>query len=130
MLLISIRISGNHEYQPRHPTEGQDYEFNFAAYNHKFWMPLRNNTNYGHNMWYHFDFGPIRFVSIDTETNFPNAPFPPVFKGDHISYITNALKSTNRDTTPFVMVYGHRPIYSAVHDFSDAKVGLSHSSYN
>ncbi|KAG2387562.1 hypothetical protein C9374_001156 [Naegleria lovaniensis] len=113
---------GNHEYEPRHP-DNQDYEQNFAAYNHKFWMPLRNNSQYGHNMWYHFDFGPVRFVSIDTETNYPHpheSPYPPIFNGNQFSYVTNAIKSTNRSQTPFLVVLGHRPIYSAVKGFSDA----------
>jgi len=107
-------IPGNHENAPRHPDNGQDYEFHFAAYNHKFWMPLRNNSAYGHNMWYHFDFGPIRFVAMDTETNYPSCPFDSKFMGDHVSYVDNAIQSTNREQTPFLMTVGHRPIYSAV----------------
>ncbi|KAG2372801.1 hypothetical protein C9374_013165 [Naegleria lovaniensis] len=111
---------GNHEYGPRLGPDKHSFEYNFTAYNHKFWMPLRNDTKYGHNMWYHFDFGPVRIVAIDTETNYPNAPFQPVFQGDHVSYVKNAIMNANRTQTPFLMTVGHRPIYSTEKGFSDA----------
>ncbi|KAL9644005.1 hypothetical protein ABK040_005473 [Willaertia magna] len=118
---------GNHENGPAFLLHEHkyDYEYHFKAYNHKFYMPLRNesrNEDYGHNMWYYLDFGPVRFISFSTETNYPNAPFSEGnVKGDQMKYIQNALESVDRSKTPFVITLGHRPLYSTGIHFSNAK---------
>ncbi|KAL9655932.1 hypothetical protein ABK040_007553 [Willaertia magna] len=115
---------GNHERGPKHKPF-HDYELEFKAYNNKFFMPLRNISTpegkpYGHNMWYHFDFGPIRFVTISTETNFDHCPYPEGnVQGDHLDYIKQALESVDRNKTPIVITLGHRPIYSTDKNYAN-----------
>lgn len=82
-------------------------------------MPLRNDSDYGHNMWYHFDFGPIRFVAIDSETNYHESPYPPVFKGDHVNYVKQAIRSADRTATPLLVALAHRPIYGSGKEYCD-----------
>ena len=48
---------------------------NFSAYRHRWRMPWRESgTNSSENMWYSFDVGPVHFVVISTETDYPGAP--------------------------------------------------------
>ena len=63
-----------HSYSQMGPLHHPYYSFElgFQALNHRFFMPLRNNSAYGHNMWYSFEYGPITFISISTETNYPS----------------------------------------------------------
>eukprot|EP01062_Namystynia_karyoxenos_P037882 TRINITY_DN27551_c0_g1_i1.p1 TRINITY_DN27551_c0_g1~~TRINITY_DN27551_c0_g1_i1.p1 ORF type:complete len:468 (+),score=153.79 TRINITY_DN27551_c0_g1_i1:85-1404(+) len=45
---------------------------NFSAYNHRFHMPSATSGGRA-SMWYSFDYGPVHFVGINTETDFPGA---------------------------------------------------------
>lgn len=65
----------------------------------------------------------VHFVSISTETDFPNAPegkdrligprAGPF--GDQLGWLKQDLAraNANRDQVPWVIVYGHRPMYSS-----------------
>jgi len=91
------------------------------AYNNRFYMPSRNDSKIGHNMWFSFENGPVTFVSVDTETNFPNSFFPQYnFNGEQLVWLDQTLKNINRKKTPWVIVVGHRPIYSSQNVFSNA----------
>lgn len=46
---------------------------NFSAYNARFRMPAQESGS-GTNMWSSFDYGSAHFISIDTESDYPNAP--------------------------------------------------------
>lgn len=46
---------------------------NFTAYNARFRMPSPE-SNGTLNMWHSFNYGPVHFISIDTETGFEGAP--------------------------------------------------------
>jgi len=84
-------------------------------------MPLRNDSQYGHNMWYSFENGPITYVSISTETNYEDAFYAEYnFKGDQMAWIEQTLSQVDRKRTPWVIVIGHRPIYSSKHGYSNA----------
>ena len=114
---------GNHDISCHSITDfGCDVGFrNFSAYNSRFYMP-QNGVK---NMWYSFDYGPIHFVSINTETDYPNAPTNPHTLigsgkggdfGEQIDWLRNDLlkANKNRDTIPWIIVYGHRPMYSNI----------------
>lgn len=46
----------------------------FNAYNARFRMPsLESGADHGAAMWYSFNMGPVHFVVVDTETDFPGA---------------------------------------------------------
>ncbi|KAL9645070.1 hypothetical protein ABK040_004561 [Willaertia magna] len=112
-------LPGNHEYGPKAFNSSSNYEINFASYNHRYFMPLRNNSLYQHNMWYSFEYGPITFISISTETSFENNFFPfSVFNGNQLDWLEKTLQKVNRKVTPWVIVTGHRPIYTSMHGYS------------
>ncbi len=75
------------------------------------------------NLWYSYDYGLVHFVQIDTETDYPNAPMGPgtYFNagpfGDQLAWLEADLVkfAANRATTPWLIVSGHRPIWSSGH---------------
>jgi hypothetical protein len=95
---------------------------NFTAFNARFAMPSPESHGVL-NMWYSFDYGPVHFVSINTETDFPNATeateaphshlpsggFAPA--GEYLRWLEADLKSANenRQATPWIVAFGHRP---------------------
>ena len=70
-------------------------------------------------MWYSYDHGMVHFVSVDTETDIPNAPdadypagpFAP--SGQQLAWLRADLAAVNRTITPWVIVFGHRPYYTS-----------------
>lgn len=53
----------------------------FNAYNARFRMPsTESGADHGTAMWYSFNLGPVHFVVVDTETDFPGA------SGDHFTW--------------------------------------------
>merc|ERR1711957_820984 len=67
---------GNHESECHSPScdlSGKAHELsNFSAYNARYHMPSASSDGVL-NMWYSFNFGPIHFVSVNSETDFPGA---------------------------------------------------------
>eukprot|EP00818_Percolomonas_sp_WS_P006632 CAMPEP_0117443986 /NCGR_PEP_ID=MMETSP0759-20121206/4994_1 /TAXON_ID=63605 /ORGANISM="Percolomonas cosmopolitus, Strain WS" /LENGTH=396 /DNA_ID=CAMNT_0005236011 /DNA_START=218 /DNA_END=1408 /DNA_ORIENTATION=+ len=107
---------GNHEYACKN---GDCFEWtkDFVPYNAKFTMIFDSGKI--HNMWYSFVWRNVQVISISTETDYPLAPFPSKF-GDQLSWFEDQLKKANenRDQVPFVLVMGHRPIYSSHKEYS------------
>lgn len=94
---------------------------NFTAYNSRFRMPSGESGAHAENMWYSFNYGPIHFVNIDTETDFPGAPHDDILPGynnggfgDQLKWLEQDLKQANasRNLRPWIFVGGHRPMYS------------------
>jgi hypothetical protein len=92
---------------------------NFTAFNSRFKMP----DNGSKNMWYSFNYGPIHFISINTETDYKNAPTTPNTIigsgagggfGNQLKWLENDLKKVNRTERNWIIVYGHRPMYSKI----------------
>lgn len=98
---------------------------NFTAYNARFSMPSLESQGVL-NMWYSFDHGPVHFVFINTETDFPDAhehaygdggpviglragQFAP--EGAYLRWLEADLKAANerRSQHPWVVAVGHRP---------------------
>jgi len=107
---------------------------NFTTYEYKFLMPGRESgTNT--NMFYSFDYGPVHFVAIDTESDYPGAPvlestFPPT--ADETEYfqinwlhrdLTKAV--ANRNNVPWIVAFGHRPIYAPLLEKNNIPTGYS-----
>lgn len=67
---------GNHESECHSPAcilGGVAKELsNFSAYNARWKMPSASSGGV-ENMWYSFDFGPVHFVTLNSETDFPGA---------------------------------------------------------
>jgi hypothetical protein len=104
-------IPGNHDAGCKIPI-CHDWKQNFAPYNSLFTMP--SYFKWKHNMFYSFDHGPLHFTAISTETDYPDAPFPQKF-GDQLSWLKQDLQKAvaNRKNVPWIIVVGHRPIYSS-----------------
>ncbi|KAG9138381.1 hypothetical protein Leryth_001573 [Lithospermum erythrorhizon] len=57
------------------------------------------------NVYYSFDMGVVHFVYLSTETNF-------LPESQQYQFLKNDLESVDREKTPFVVVQGHRPMYT------------------
>ncbi|KAK2572788.1 putative inactive purple acid phosphatase 2 [Acropora cervicornis] len=82
---------------------------------YRFHMPDNGNAVW----WYSFDYGSIHFLIMSTENNF-TAGSP------QYEWMENDLKSVNRTLTPWVVIAGHRPMYSSqmVHDDYVISIGI------
>eukprot|EP00038_Savillea_parva_P018274 m.22861 g.22861 ORF g.22861 m.22861 type:complete len:487 (+) comp4035_c0_seq1:39-1499(+) len=119
---------GNHESECHSPAcvvGGTAKQLsNFSAYNARFRMPSASSKGVL-NMWYSYDFGPVHFISVNSETDFPGAGeentgdsgdkllpaghFAP--DGAYLAWLEAdlAAASANRATRPWIIAGGHRP---------------------
>ena len=92
---------------------------NFSAYNTRFHMPSEECGSYALNMHYSFNYNNIHFIAIDSETGYPNAPLehryflPCGGFQEQLNWLEQDLitANINREEQPWILVYGHRPIY-------------------
>lgn len=120
---------GNHEYDwPRQPWKPSWSSGSYGTdgggecgvpYSLKFRMPGNSSLPTGtaamdtRNLYYSFDSGPVHFLYISTETNFlPGS--------DQHSFVKLDLQGVDRSRTPFVVVQGHRPMYTTSNELRDA----------
>mmetsp|Transcript_11527 Transcript_11527/g.18813 ORF Transcript_11527/g.18813 Transcript_11527/m.18813 type:complete len:475 (+) Transcript_11527:44-1468(+) len=136
-----MTVPGNHEVECHSPAclvDGDKREklSNFSAYNTRFRMPSPESGGVL-NMHYSFDYGPVHFVSIDTETGYPGAAGESrvVLKcggfDDQLGWLEEDLKKAvaNRDQRPWIFVQGHHPMYqgqSVNEDFQASMEELFH----
>ncbi|XP_036339036.1 acid phosphatase type 7 isoform X1 [Rhagoletis pomonella] len=89
---------GNHEEK-----------YNFSNYKTRFNMPGE-----GDSLWYSFDLGPIHFVSFSTEVYY-FLDYGLKLLTKQFEWLENDLreanKPENRAQRPWVITYGHRPMY-------------------
>lgn len=120
---------GNHEYN--WPTQPWRPEWSTASYGTdgggecgvpyslRFNMPGNSSEPTGthapatRNLYYSFDMGVVHFVYMSTETNF--LPGSGQYK-----FLKSDLESVDRKKTPFVVVQGHRPMYTTSNENRDA----------
>eukprot|EP01064_Diplonema_japonicum_P017801 TRINITY_DN2615_c0_g1_i1.p1 TRINITY_DN2615_c0_g1~~TRINITY_DN2615_c0_g1_i1.p1 ORF type:complete len:459 (+),score=157.36 TRINITY_DN2615_c0_g1_i1:71-1447(+) len=100
---------------------------NFSAFNARWHMPSKT-SNGVMNMWYSWNFGPIHFVSLNTETDFPGAGeehrgdsgiYPAGSfgaKGQYLAWLEADLKAAHEARTSgapnarkWIVAGGHRP---------------------
>eukprot|EP00397_Hematodinium_sp_SG-2012_P017529 GEMP01017930.1.p1 GENE.GEMP01017930.1~~GEMP01017930.1.p1 ORF type:complete len:456 (-),score=62.71 GEMP01017930.1:1407-2774(-) len=120
---------GNHEVECHSPrciisSEKRTKFANFSAYNCRWPMPS-NDSGGRASMWYSWDYGPIHFISLNTETDWDGASeqsrvgmhmFPAGHfgrDGEYLSWLEKDLKKAqaNRAERPWIIAYGHRPLY-------------------
>jgi len=99
---------GNHEHESGEPH--LKYTEFFRVYNYRFKMP----ANADNNMCYSFDYNGVHFISISTETDYPEAPFASNF-GPQLEWLKADLEkaSANRKNVPWIVASGHRPLYTS-----------------
>ncbi|RUS75262.1 hypothetical protein EGW08_016977 [Elysia chlorotica] len=84
--------------------------YNFTNYRNRFWMPRDENKQ----MYYSFTMGPVRFISLATELwFFPEYGLAPIV--EQYLWLENTLKEANKPENrakyPWVIAFGHRPMY-------------------
>ncbi|CAM9537839.1 unnamed protein product [Scytosiphon promiscuus] len=139
-------VPGNHEAECHSPSclsspRRLNALGNFAAYNARFQMPsVESGADHGASMWYSFNVGPVHFVVIDTETDFPGSSGDHLnwvgFEsgnggfGDQIAWLKQDLAEANqeRDVRPWIVVSGHRPMYSTEKADSEGLTSSGHSN--
>ena len=119
---------GNHESECHSPECVTDVVHgkklaNFSAYNTRWHMP--SSTSGGvMNMWFSWNTGPVHFVSLNTETDFPGAGEEKkgdsgiydcggfAAEGEYLKWLESDLKQAYADKKaglrPFIVVGGHR----------------------
>ncbi|KAF6165186.1 hypothetical protein GIB67_000770 [Kingdonia uniflora] len=119
---------GNHEYNwPLQPWRPEWAQASYGTdgggecgvpYSLKFNMPGNSAVPTGthapatRNLYYSFDVGVVHFVYISTETNFLTG-------SEQYNFIKLDLESVDREKTPFVIVQGHRPMYTTSNELRD-----------
>lgn len=119
---------GNHEYdwptQPWRPSwsygvYGTDGGGECGVpYSLRFHMPGNSSEPTGtrspatRNLYYSFNMGVVHFVYFSTETNFLSG-------SKQYEFLKTDLESVNRSKTPYVVVQGHRPMYTTSHETRD-----------
>lgn len=122
---------GNHEYDwPMQPWKPDWAMYIYAKdgggecgvpYSLKFNMPGNSSESTGsrapptRNLYYSFDFGVVHFVYLSTETNFLRG-------SKQYDFLKKDLESVDRVKTPFVVVQGHRPMYTTSNEDRDRPI--------
>ena len=88
---------GNHE----HPN-------NYKEYRHRFPMPISKKS---HQLYYSFDTGPIHFVSLNVEVYYKNGGNMANLTSQYY-WLKEDLSKLDREKTPWVIIFGHRPMHS------------------
>jgi len=76
------------------------------GYVNRFIMPGNASTDL-QNLYYSFNYGPIHFVSLDTESIYDLA----LLTDQQSAWLAQDLATVDRKKTPWVIVFGHRPFY-------------------
>ena len=126
---------GNHESWCRNPICAAA-TYNFTTYKEKFRMP-GNESGTGTNMFYSFDYYNIHFVAINTESDYPGAPpiDPQPVPEDILkqkaylqeNWLHEDLSKavSNRANVPWIILFGHRPIYAPTEQSNGIPTGRS-----
>ncbi|KAG2381383.1 hypothetical protein C9374_006372 [Naegleria lovaniensis] len=83
---------------------------NFTSYKSRFTNSTRSLFNHhgqspsnSNNLYYSFDYGPIHFIAISSEHDFKL----------QTQWMEKDLSQVDRNKTPFIIFYTHRPMYSS-----------------
>lgn len=142
-------MAGNHESECHSPNclvngGHADSLRNFSAYNARWRMPSQESGGVL-SMWYSFDYGPVHFVAVNTETDFPDAPCEHygdggkivglkaggfAADGEYLRWLEAdlAAANANRAQRPFVVTMGHRSWIVHENKEVDAPVSAAHKA--
>ncbi|XP_068706650.1 acid phosphatase type 7-like isoform X2 [Montipora foliosa] len=92
--------------------------FNFSHYRYRFSMPQLEWPSSVSRMWYSFDISRAHFIAYSTEVYFTQGPVE-----EQLHWLTNDLKEANkpenRAKRPWIIAFGHRPMYCSNIDSDD-----------
>eukprot|EP01103_Thecamoeba_quadrilineata_P009929 TRINITY_DN2034_c0_g1_i4.p1 TRINITY_DN2034_c0_g1~~TRINITY_DN2034_c0_g1_i4.p1 ORF type:complete len:366 (-),score=59.14 TRINITY_DN2034_c0_g1_i4:38-1135(-) len=111
-------IAGNMPYMTCIGNHEDNYAF--SNYINRFFMPGDSQ-----NMWYSWNMGPIHFVAYSTEVYFTDSLI--YTKERQIEWLQDDLTKANknRDEQPWIIAYGHRPMYCSNADGDDCTKNTS-----
>lgn len=107
-----MTVPGNHE------------EFdNFTDYNNRFTMPATPFPEGIMSPFYSFDMGPIHFVAISTEVFFDSDQIYGHVHAHQLEFLEQDLAKANqnREAVPWIVVYGHRPMYCSPNVYNSSR---------
>lgn len=81
------------------------YRFHMADNGHSIW-------------WYSYDFGLVHYVVMSTEHDYSPGT------AQH-AWLENDLKAVNRKVTPWVVITGHRPMYTSQEQLDEEEVAIN-----
>jgi len=85
-------------------------------YHYRFSMPGQSR-----NLFYSFNLGPVHFVSYSTELIFDGSE---ELQGQQEEFLLKDLAEVNRTLQPWVVVFGHRPLYCSTDErFESGRLG-------
>lgn len=100
---------GNHEGTTFEP---YPYPYNFTDYRYRFKMP---NYEESQNMYYYLDYpGKARLLIFSTEFYYFNYYVNSI--DVQKQWLENILRTTDRNIFPFIITFGHRPMYCSNDD--------------
>ncbi|UPR04049.1 metallophosphatase [Chloropicon primus] len=127
-----MTLAGNHECDCHSircilDSELRNSLHNFTAYNARYRMPSKESGGIM-NMWYSFNYGPVHFVNLDSETDYYGAaegehdefylldsghfnPYPNAYMEWLEEDLKQANSVANRTLRPWVIAGTHRPMY-------------------
>lgn len=96
--------------------------YNYLHYRKRFSMPQHDVTS---NLFYSFDYGPVHYIAFSTEVYFSYdktkglgrtfGPYPELQRSQRV-FIENDLMGIDRLKTPWIVAFGHRPMYCSDND--------------
>ncbi|CAH1270778.1 ACP7 [Branchiostoma lanceolatum] len=104
---------GNHEI-----------EFDFNPYLTRFSMPQSPWPGNMDKMWYSFDLGQAHFISYSSEVYFTSSPEEEQYRW-LLQDLTEANSAENRTLHPWIIAFGHRPMYCSNVDGDDCTTAKS-----
>ena len=90
-------------------------------YNYRFSMPGNSN-----NFYYSFNIGKVHFISYSTEFIFENQT---ELQAAQDAFITSDLATYNKTLYPWLVVFGHRPLYCSANMTASVSLGAYFPPY-
>jgi hypothetical protein len=96
--------------------------FNYSHYRNRFNMP---NTD--DNMYFSWDVSTVHFIAYSSEVYFNEKQYPAWTIEKQLQWLEQDLIKANarRDVTPWIIAYGHQPMYCSNKDGDDCTKDLS-----
>ena len=138
MVAVGNHVADCHDPACLDDEERREKLSNFTAYNTRFRMPSPESNSGALNMHYSFNYGPVHFISIDTETGYPGAAeqvryvLPCGGFEEQLSWLEQDLIKANEDraTRPWIFVQGHHPLYQGDSVNRDFQVAMEKLFYD
>ncbi|XP_065188740.1 acid phosphatase type 7-like [Sycon ciliatum] len=93
--------------------------FNFSHYRNRFAMPSADESPANDQLWWSLDIGPVHFLSYDTEVYFAREDLIQAQLDFINADLARAADPAQRKKVPWIVAFGHRPMYCSNIDNDD-----------